>query len=436
MASRSPSLERVADHSALFGLAIAVGLLSGGIAVAFQWALARAAWLREGGARGAPTGDWKLPVAILFSALAVWAGVAVVRRFAPETSGSGIPQVEAALHRDVDVKWPRILWVKFTGGLLAIGGGLTLGREGPTVFMGAALGRALGGPLTASGERGQTLLAAGAGAGLAAAFNAPLAGTLFVLEELKVLRTPRHALAALLACVTSDQVYRSLLGRAPQLGAIVVERPGVSAFLPLLLLGVAAGAIGALFNRLLLVTLGLFDRLRARGHALTIALIVGAAVGAVGFFAPRLLGPGDGLIEQSLRAPLDAAGAAAVFLARFALTLASYATGAAGGLFAPLLVLGAEAGVLVGHAVEQFRPLGVTAALPIFAIVGMGALFAGSVRAPATGIVLMIEMTGALPALVPLVYAAVAADLTARLLGARPIYEALLERTLAREGKS
>jgi len=238
VASRSPSLERVADHSALFGLAIAVGLLSGGIAVAFQWALARAAWLREGGARGAPTGDWKLPVAILFSALAVWAGVAVVRRFAPETSGSGIPQVEAALHRDVDVKWPRILWVKFTGGLLAIGGGLTLGREGPTVFMGAALGRALGGPLTASGERGQTLLAAGAGAGLAAAFNAPLAGTLFVLEELKVLRTPRHALAALLACVTSDQVYRSLLGRAPQLGAIVVERPGVSAFLPLLLLGV------------------------------------------------------------------------------------------------------------------------------------------------------------------------------------------------------
>ena len=253
---------------------------------------------------------------------------------------------------------------------------------------------------------------------------------------MKVLRTPRHALAALLACVTSDQVYRSVLGRAPQLGTIVVERPGVSALLPLLLLGVAAGAIGALFNRLLLVTLGLFDRLRARGHAQAIALIVGAAVGAVGFFAPRLLGPGDGLIEQSLRAPLDAAGAAAVFLARFALTLASYATGAAGGLFAPLLVLGAEAGVLVGHAAEQVRPLGVTAALPIFAIVGMGALFAGSVRAPATGVVLMIEMTGALPALVPLVYATVAAELTARALGARPIYEALLERTLAREGNS
>ena len=147
MASRSPSLDRVADHSALFGLAIVVGLLAGVVAVAFQVALARAAWLREGGALGAPTDGWRLPVAILFSALAVWAGVAVVRRFAPEASGSGIPQVEAALHKDSDVRWPRILWVKFTGGVLAIGGGLTLGRE-PTVFMGAALGRALGGRST------------------------------------------------------------------------------------------------------------------------------------------------------------------------------------------------------------------------------------------------------------------------------------------------
>ena len=157
---------------------------------------------------------------------------------------------------------------------------------------------------------------------------------------------------------------------------------------------------------------------------------MGAAIGSVGFFAPRLLGPGDGLIEESLRAPRDVAGAAGVFLSRFALTLVSYATGAAGGLFAPLLVLGAETGVLAGHAAEQLH---FGAAIPVYAIVGMGALFAGSVRAPATGILLMIEMTGALPALGALVYTAVAADLTARALGARPVYEALLERTLARE---
>ncbi len=437
MASRSPKLERVAEHSVLFGLAIAVGLLAGAIAVAFQEVLAFAAGLRESLSRGASASAWGLPAAVLFSAVAIWAGVALVRRFAPEASGSGIPQVEAALHRDRDIRWLRVLWVKFTGGVLAIGGGLTLGREGPTVQMGAALGRVLAGPLSAAAERGKALVAAGAGAGLAAAFNAPLAGTVFVLEELRVLRTPRHALGALLACVTADQVYQGLLGSAPQLGVVEVARPPLSALVPLLLLGAAAGVLGAVFNRCLLGTLGFFDRLRARGSGWGggLPLLVGAVVGLVGFFVPRLLGPGDGLIEQALRAPLDAASAALVLVARFALTLASYATGAAGGLFAPLLVLGAETGVLVGRATE---PLWAASggALPVFAIVGMGALFAGSVRAPLTGVLLMIEMTHALSVLLPLAYAAVLADLTARALGARPIYEALLERAMARAGSS
>jgi CIC family chloride channel protein len=367
----------------------------------------------------------------------VWAGVALVRRSAPETSGSGIPQVEAALHRDRELRWLRVLWVKFTAGVLAIGGGLTLGREGPTVLMGAALGRALGGPLSASAERSRTLVAAGAGAGLAAAFNAPLAGTIFVLEEMRVLRTPRHALAALLACVTADQVYRALLGGAPQLGVVHVAPPPASALLALLFLGAAAGALGAAFNRGLLGTLRVVDRLRARSGRFAggLPLLVGAAVGLFGFFVPSLLGPGDGLIEQALRAPLDAGSAAAVFAARAVLTFASYATGAAGGLFAPLLVLGAEAGVVIGHAAEQLSPASGTG-LPVFAVVGMGALFAGSVRAPATGVVLMIEMTRGLSLLLPLAYAAILADLTARALGARPIYEALLERTLARERAS
>jgi chloride channel protein, CIC family len=434
VASRSPNLEHVAEHSVLFGLAIAVGLLAGGIAVAFQETLAFAAGLRESLSRGESASAWGLPAAVLFSALAIWAGVALVRRFAPETSGSGIPLVEAALHRDRDIRWPRVLGIKFTGGVLAIGGGLTLGREGPTVLMGAALGRALGGPLSAVAERSRTLVAAGAGAGLAAAFNAPLAGTVFVLEEMRVLRTPRHALAALLASVTADQVYRGLLGGAPQLGVVDVPRPHMSALVPLLLLGAAAGVLGAVFNRCLLGTLRLFDRLRARENRYRagLPLLVGAAVGLVSFFAPLLLGPGDGLIEEALKNPLEASRAALVLVARFVLTLASYATGAAGGLFAPLLVLGAEAGVLVGRATEQ---LGFShAALPVFAVVGMGALFAGSVRAPLTGVLLMIEMTQALSVLLPLAYAAILADLTARALGARPIYEALLDRAVAREG--
>ncbi len=424
----------VAAHASLFGFAIAVGLAAGLIAVAFQRALAVLATLRETAVANATLGGWGLPLAAILSALAVAGGAEIVRRFEPSASGSGIPQVEALLHRGGDMSWPRVLWVKFLGGLLAIGGGLTLGREGPTVQMGAAAGRALGRSPASSGERAHTLIAAGAGAGLAAAFNAPLAGTVFVLEEMRVLRTPRHALAALLAAVTADQVCRAMLGSAPQLALAGATPPPVAALPLFLVLGGAAGLLGALFNRCLLGALALFSRLRGGGarRAVLVAMGAGALVGLTGFFAPGLLGPGDGLVERALHAPAGARETAGILVARFALTLVSYATGVAGGLFAPLLVLGAELGVLAGRAGELLMspPPGELAA---FAVVGMGALFAASVRAPATGVLIIIEMTGAIPLMLPLVYAAVVADVTARALGARPIYEALLDRTIAND---
>jgi len=423
---------RFAEHSSLFGLAIVVGLVAGAIAVAFQGGLAALTALREEAVARATPAGWGLPLAVLVSALAVAAGAEVVRRFAPSAAGSGIPEVEALLHRGGDMRWARLLWVKFVGGILAIGGGLTLGREGPTVQMGAAAGRALGGPPGQPGARGHTLIAAGAGAGLAAAFNAPLAGTVFVLEEMRVLRTPRHALAALVAAVTADQVERALVGRAPQLALAGVSPPPLSTIPIFLALGAAAGLIGAVFNRWLLRSLALFDRLRGASarNAVAVALAAGAVVGLTGFFAPQLLGPGDGLVERALHDPPAAAGAAATFVARFALTLVSYATGVAGGLFAPLLVLGSELGVLAGRAAELL-PASPASDLSAFAVVGMGALFAASVQAPATGILIIVEMTGALPLILPLVYAAIIADLTARVLGARPIYETLLDRMLA-----
>ncbi len=437
MARDDGRFAQLAEHSSLFGLAIVVGLVAGAIAVAFQKSLASMAALREGAVASAGPGLPGVAVAVIVSAVAVAAGAEVVRRFAPSAAGSGIPQVEVLLHRGGDMSWTRVLWVKFVGGLLAIGGGLTLGREGPTVQMGAAAGRAFGGPPGQPGARGHTLIAAGAGAGLAAAFNAPLAGTVFVLEEMRVLRTPRHALAALLAAVTADQVCRALVGSARELAFAGIERPPMSTVPLFLALGAAAGLVGALFNRWLLGCLALFDRLRRAGgrNAVAVAVAAGAAVGLTGFFAPELLGPGDGLVERALHDPPAAAGAAATFVSRFALTLVSYATGVAGGLFAPLLVLGSELGVLAGRAGELLlaRPV---SDLPSFAVVGMGALFAASVRAPATGVLIIVEMTGALPLTLPLVYAVVIADLTARALGARPIYEALLDRTIAVEGRT
>ena len=415
------------DTAALFAGAVGVGLAAGLLAVAFEAALGLAGQARAfvGGGAGDP--GRRLALSIGFSALAAGTGVWLVRRFAPETSGSGIPQVEAALHQHRDLAWKRTVVVKYFGGLLAIGGGLTLGREGPTVQLGAAAGRALGGPPRPGEERSRTLVAAGAGAGLAAAFNAPIAGTVFVLEELKVLRSARHALAALVAAATADGVCRLLLSARPSFGVVTVDRPPLWTLAVFLLVGAAAGALAALFNWSLLASLALFDRMRS-GHGIargvSLAVAVGAVVGLTGAFAPEWLGSGEPLVDRALHAPPAAAAAAVILLVRFALTLLSYSSGAAGGLFAPLLVLGCHAGLLLSLGAARVVPaLGLD---PVaVAIVAMGALFAGSVRAPLTGVLLMVEMTGAFTLLLPLLFASAAAHVAARLLGAKPIYEAL-----------
>ena len=294
------------DTGALFVGAIGVGLAAGLLAVAFEAALGLAGQLRAFIGSGAGHPGRALALSIGFSALAAGTGVWLVRRFAPETAGSGIPQVEAALHRGSELPWKRTLVVKYFAGLLAIGGGLTLGREGPTVQLGAAAGRALGGPPGPGSERSRTLVAAGAGAGLAAAFNAPISGTVFVLEELKVLRSARHALAALIAAAVADGVCRLMLSGRPSFGVVAVDRPPLWTLAFFLLVGVAAGGLGALFNWSLLASLALFDRMRA-GHGVARGVLLGVAVGAVvgltGAFAPEWLGSGEPLVDRALHAP-------------------------------------------------------------------------------------------------------------------------------------
>jgi chloride channel protein, CIC family len=412
----------------LYAGAIGVGLLAGLLAVAFETALELASRTRvflEGAGpffRGIP---FSILCSSLFAGLAVW----LVRRIDPDTAGSGIPQVEAALHRGREIHWPRTLWVKFTGGALAIAAGLTLGREGPTVQMGASAARALAGRSGLSSERGRVLVAAGAGAGLAAAFNAPLAGTVFVLEELKVLRSVRHALAALLAAVTADGVCNLLVRDRPLQGLVPDGLPPLSALPFYLVVGAAAGVLAAVFNRTLLASLAAFARLAAGSvqRAVWLGIAVGAICGLVGKFEPSWLGPGEDLVAHSLQVPPAAAVAAVILAARFGLTLASYASGAAGGLFAPLLVLGCQAGLLLCFGAASLTPsAGLDPAAA--AVVAMGALFAGSVQAPLTGVLLMLEMTGALGLLWPLLVAAIAARVVARFLRTRPIYEELLAR--------
>jgi CIC family chloride channel protein len=358
------------------------------------------------------------------TALAAW----LVRRYSPQASGSGIPHVEAVLRGQVRPASFRLIPVKFFGGLLAIGSGLALGREGPSVQMGASLAHLVGRRFGRSWPDCRALVAAGAGAGLATAFNAPIAGAIFVLEELVQQFEFRIAMAALGASATAIAVARVFIGDTPDFHVIALSYASMGAKPLYFVLGAITGVLAVAYNRALLATLTAADRLTKLPVELRAGL-VGFAVGGLAWVAPSLVGGGDAITQQTLVGSVMLAAIPAAFMVRFALGTISYAAGTPGGLFAPLLVLGAQVGLLFGGICRLLLPdLGVEP--EGFAVVGMAAFFAGVVRAPVTGIVLVTEMTASVSMLLPAICACFVAMLVPALLREPPIYDSLRERAL------
>jgi chloride channel protein, CIC family len=413
----------------LAALALVVGAAAGLIGAVFRIVLERADQLRDrliAWAHGEALLGFVLVVAI--GAVAALVATWLVRRFSPHASGSGIPHVEGVLRREVSPAGYTLLPVKFVGGVLAIGSGMALGREGPSVQMGASIAHFVGNMFRRTWPDCRVLIAAGAGAGLATAFNSPIAGAVFVLEELVQRFEHRIAIAALAASTTAIAVARALLGSNPD---FAVEPLGQVAPLgqPLfLVLGAIAGLLAVGYNRLLLGSIALAERF-GRVPAEARAGVIGAGVAVVAWFAPGLVGGGDSITQQTLAGGVALAFLPVAFLVRALLGSASYAAGTPGGLFAPLLVLGAQLGLLFGAASAALFP-GLGIPPQAFAVVGMAAFFTGVVRAPLTGIVLIIEMTAAFAMLLPMVGACFAAMLVPSLLRDVPIYEALRQRTL------
>jgi chloride channel protein, CIC family len=411
---------------ALALLALVAGALAGLVGAIFRLCLAQADRLRDvliALAHGWAAVGFLLVVAgcAAATALAAW----LVRRYSPHASGSGIPHVEAVLRSELPQAPFRLIPVKFFGGLLAIGSGLALGREGPSVQMGANLAHLVGKVFGRNWPDCRVLVAAGAGAGLGTAFNAPIAGAIFVLEELVQRFEHRIAIAALAAPASALGVERVLLGDAPDFHVNMLgyadagTRPLYFAF------GAFAGLLAVAYNRVLLATLATAHRLTAAPVELR-AGMVGAAVGILGWFAPDLIGGGDPITQSVLAGSVSLAAIPAVFLIRFALGAVSYAAGTPGGLFAPMLVLGAQFGFFSGGVCRTLLPY-LDVQPEGFAIVGMAAFFAGVVRAPITGIVLATEMTGDVSMLLPMLCACSVAMLVPTLLRDPPIYESLRE---------
>jgi CIC family chloride channel protein len=418
---------------ALALLALVLGAVSGLVAAVFRLALQQADEFRNrvlAWARGGQVGDLLLVIVLsaATTALAAW----LVRRFAPLASGSGIPNVETVLSGEQPPAPLSLVIVKFFGGVLSIGTGLALGREGPSVQMGACISH-WGGTLFRRGPGDcLALLAAGAGAGLATAFNAPIAGAVFVLEELVRCFDTRIIMTTLAASGAAIAAARTLLGDSPDFQVAALAYSGPCRVPLYLALGVVAGFLGIAYNRTLLGTLAVVQGLR-RWPVEARAALIGAGVGALAWFAPDLVGGGDTITQRTLASPQPALVVLGIFLLRFGLGAVSYAAETPGGLFAPLLVLGSQSGLLFGVLCGS---LGVGAGdQPVaFAVVGMAAFFTAVVRAPVTGIVLVIEMTASFTLLLPMLLACAAAMLVTTQLRDPPIYDSLRERAFPRQG--
>ena len=418
----------VQDRSSLLvlgSLAFAVGMTSGLVGAVFRLVLDGADRFRGtviDWAHGKQIAGFVVVIGIsaAATALASW----LVRKFAPGAKGSGIPDVEAVLRDEQPPAPPILIPVKFLGGVLAMGAGLALGREGPTVQMGAGIGQVIGAAFRRNKDDLKALLAAGAGAGLATAFNAPLAGAIFVLEELVRRFDTRITLTTLCASGSAIAVARLLLGHQPDFQLEPLPHPGPGTVPIFFVLGAVIGLIGIAYNRTLLGALAAAEQLGRWWSGDVRAALVGAAVGLLAWFGPGLVGGGDAITQHTLAGGASIMVVVYVFLLRFVLGPVSYAAGTPGGLFAPMLVLGAQIGFVQGTFFCRWFPaLGERPAA--FAVVGMAAFFTAVVRSPVTGIILVTEMTGNFTLLLPMLLACFAAMIVPTLLRNAPIYDAL-----------
>lgn len=415
-----------------------VGTLAGLVGVGFEKAVNAVSHWRMGMLAHVET-HWILlfPLAFILSALLAVVGYYLVRRFAPEAGGSGIPEIEGALEELRPVRWWRVIPVKFIGGMGTLGAGMVLGREGPTVQLGGNIGRmVLDIFRMKSAEARHSLLATGAAAGLSAAFNAPLAGILFIIEEMRL--QFRYSVisikAVFIGVIMSSVVFRIFNGEHAVIAVGKLANSPVNTLWLYLVLGMIFGVVGVAFNALIFKTQDMFQRLH--GGNLKKVLIIGAVLGGIcgvlGVIQPEAAGGGFNLIPVAAAGSYSVGMLLFIFIARMATTLLCFGSGAPGGIFAPMLALGTLLGTAFGMAGAALFPA-YHLEPGTFAIAGMGALFAASVRAPLTGIVLVLEMTDNYQLILPMIITCLGATLLAQFLGGKPLYSSLLARTLARQ---
>lgn len=353
-----------------------------------------------------------------------------VKYIAPEASGSGVPEIEGTLLHIRPIFWRRLLPVKFFSGILAISAKMVVGREGPTIQMGGNLGAMLGELFHLARHRCDTLIAAGSAAGLAAAFNAPLAGVLFVMEEMRNQFNYSfiNFKMVVICCVMATITIHICIGSQPAIQMQLFDLPSLKSLWLFFIFGIVVGLIGLLFNHVLMWTLSQLDKLDCK-YQLVYMMLVGLLVGYLAYLYPESVGGGYGIISQALSMSPSFNVLCALLVIRFFTTMLSYSTGVPGGIFAPMLALGTLLGLAAFHILDWMMP-DLSIQPGMFAVAGMGALFAATVRSPITGVVLVVEMTQNYSLILPLMITCITSTTVMQLARNQPIYTQLLQRIL------
>lgn len=350
-------------------------------------------------------------------------------RFEPDISGSGIPQIEGELKGLEDQNWRKVLAAKFAGCVLAIGGGLALGREGPSIQLGGMIGKGFARRKNALLTEERMLMSCGAGAGLAAAFGAPLAGVLFALEELHKNFSAEVLVSTMAASAVADYIAVNIIGLRPVFDFDVEHRIPLRLYWAVVLLGVILGILGVLYNKLLDKMQDFFDRFDSKFISIGIMLMISFLMM---FIYPTVLGSGNNLVKVISDGKFTLIALAILLVAKLFFSTGSFGTGTPGGIFLPLLVIGAITGGLystflsTAFGVEEYY-------IKAFVIIAMAGFFSAIVRAPITGVILITEMTGNFMTLLSLVAASLVAYVVADLLGGEPVYDQLMHRRQRRK---
>lgn len=379
-------------------------------------------------------GDHPLRIAGWFLVLVVLALiVARLVDYEPLISGSGIPQMEGEMAGKLSQVWWKVLPAKFIGGFLCIFGGLALGREGPSIQLGSMVGKGISRFLDRGKTEERFLLTCGAGAGLSAAFHAPLAGVMFALEEVHKNFSVSVLISVMSASLTADFLCSAILGTDSVFEFDLIRALPPEYYWMILLLGAVLGVLGAFYNWFTLKAQEIYGKCRGLNTAGKI-LIPFLCAGILGLAAPQLLGTGHELVE-GLTAGQFTLGTMVFLLAgRFLFSAVCFGSGAPGGIFFPLLIIGALIGGAFAEAGTVWFGLE-SIYLNNFVLLAMAGYFTAIVRAPLTGIILIFEMTGSVNQMLSLALVSIIAYIVATLLHSEPIYESLLKNLLRKRGE-